>query len=449
MLDNSQNIQESNNPSNQVIKNQDFNKDILVEEQEKNEVEEIITISKSNATFKKIQSIFKTIKNITQELVVPKIRSKFHSNSVFETVQDAGSIFKMERKIGDYLILIALFFFSISFIEFITIFTLLPLKEKEPYLVTFTNDTQSFAIIQKADQSITANEALNRQLLGAYILSRESINRIDDKQRNEIVREQSSLDVWNMLEKIIAQEDSIYSNENLSRVVRIVNISIIKKGYANADVSISLFYNGILKSEKRYRIIISYKFKTLAIDYKSLPKNPTGFTVIGYSITEIATIKDLDENNKVTQSQSRIKYKNQKSKSDEDILNDAYRYQEIKENKSDDFNTSDLNSNNVDIHQSSTDLKNQSNSGLQDKKAQMQEQIKDIKTLLEQHQNDIPPNELKELKDQVQELQNEAKNNSNSPNNQNKNNDVATPSPFSANEDIIKNPTNFLRKDIK
>lgn len=434
MLENPQKFEESKNILKKPITTEN-NEDISAEEID---LEEKIKISKNNSIFKKIQSVIQTIKNKTQDLVLPKIRSKFKSSSVFETVQDAGSIFKMERKIGDYLILIALFFFLTSFIEFVIILALLPLKEKEPYLVTFTNDTQSFAIIQKADQSITANEALNRQLLGAYILSRESINRIDDKQRNEIIREQSSPEVWNVFERIIAQEDSIYSNENLTRVVRIVNISIIKKGYANADVSISLFYNGVLKSEKRYRIIISYKFKTLAIDYKSLPKNPTGFTVTGYSITEIATIKDLDEENKVNSSKSRIKYKDNKSKkdSDEDIINDAYFYQEAKEKtnyqtaqKSNSDNQE--NSKKIDISDSN-DLDTPRNNSIEDKKTQIKEQIQNIKTLLEQHQDDLSSDELKKLEKQLQELQKQDLENNNL--DSSKNQILNTPSPFNGNK---------------
>lgn len=414
MSENPQELQESQNPSKGSIENQEISEDTS-ELDEEDTLEEKIKISKNNSIFKKIKSIINDIDKNIANLVLPKVRSKFKSTSIFETVQDAGSIFKIERKIGDYLILIATFFFLTSFIEFIIIVVLLPLKEKEPYLVTFTNDTQSFAIIQKADQSITANEALNRQLLGAYILSRENINRIDDKQRNEIVREQSSPEVWNVFEKIIAQEDSIYSNENLTRVVKIVNIAIIKKGYANADVSISLFYNGILKSEKRYRIVISYKFKTIAIDYKSLPKNPTGFTVTGYSITEIATIKDLDEQNKVNNSKSRIKYNDSKSKkdSDEDILNDAYFYQETKkdtqsEDEKEQNNNPSTIKNNPQNDDFTNTIKKNSNT---DKTSQIQEQIEDIKTFLQEHQNNIPSNKFNELENQLKELEQESSKN--------------------------------------
>lgn len=444
-------------------------------EEQTQEFEEKINHFKKDPKNKKIKLSLSKIKEKFTNLMLPKIRKNLYSQSVFETVQDAGSIFKMERKIGDYLILIAGFFFLISFIEFILILTLFPLKEKEPYLVNFTNDTQSFAIIQKADQSITANEALNRQLLGAYILNRETINRIDDKQRSDTIKEQSSPEVWNVFERIVAQEDSIYSNKNLTRVVKIINIAIIKKSYANADVSISLYAGGVLKSEKRYRIVISYKFKTIAIDYNSLPKNPTGFTVTGYAITEIAIIKELPDENKIKQSKSRIKYKNSKdNQNEDDILNDdAYFYQDSDKqdnlNSDDSHHSNDLNSNkdnsynpsssysdsqNQNNNPNSSDLSNlfksdntksqnnqsssnantnnsnnmdSNNSSKLIQKQKIKEQLQQLQMLIDQNQNKIPQEDLKDLQREIlnlriQEQLLNSKDSSNNTKNTNQNN---------------------------
>ncbi|PAF49635.1 hypothetical protein BKH41_01920 [Helicobacter sp. 12S02232-10] len=264
-----------------------------------------------------------------------KARKHLQVTMLFESVSNANTIFKMERKIGDWLILIAGFFFITTLIELILIISLFPLKEKVPYLVTFATSTQNFAIVQKADSKITANVALIRQLLGAYILNRESINRIDDEMRFDIVREQSTPEVWQIFEKIVAKQDSIYTNNNLKRNVQIINISTIKKGYANADVNITLYANGLLQSEKRYRIVIAYEFKPIEIDFQSMPKNPTGFMVTGYAITEIATIKELDPKNQVKdpdKTPSRIHYKNLKKGigsdglNNEENINDAYQY---------------------------------------------------------------------------------------------------------------------------
>ncbi|WP_181881760.1 VirB8/TrbF family protein [Helicobacter sp. MIT 14-3879] len=71
-----------------------------------------------------------------------------------------------------------------------------------------------------------------RSLIGSYILNRESINHIDDKKRFDIIKAQSSSKVWNNFEAIIAQEKSIYTNNNLTREVEIINIAKWKDGYS-------------------------------------------------------------------------------------------------------------------------------------------------------------------------------------------------------------------------
>ncbi|WP_104712522.1 type IV secretion system protein [Helicobacter cetorum] len=266
-------------------------------------------INQENLELEKQNLIQKVLSKV---ILNKKVKQTFETPMIFESVRDANTILKVERKISDYLILIASFFFLTTLTLIILIIVLLPLKEKDPYLVTFANSTENFALIQKANSSITANKALVRQLLGAYILNRELINRIDDKERQEIVREQSSNEVWQTFENLVAHENSIYTNEKLTRNVKIVNIALIKKGYANADVEVTLYDTGIVKSIKRYRIIVGYTFEPIEIDFVSMPKNPTGFQVYGYSVTEIAVIKELDKENQVenpSSNQSKIHYK--------------------------------------------------------------------------------------------------------------------------------------------
>ena len=250
------------------------------------------------------------------------LRSQSKIDSIHQDVADLGSVFALERKLFDLVVRLLFMMIALFIALLIALIFVFPLKEKEPYLVTFANDTQNFAIVQKADDTITANEALNRQLIGAYIINRETINQIDDKERREIVREQSSVKVWKTFENIVSQNESIYTNSNLSREVKIINISIISKSsssIAAADIDVKLFYQGVLQSQKRYRVTIAYKFVGVnIIDYASMPKNPTGFKVTNYAITEIATIKELPKENQVLQSSgSKIQYKNKEVKQDD------------------------------------------------------------------------------------------------------------------------------------
>lgn len=235
---------------------------------------------------------------------------------IYESPQDLTGIFRLEKRLFEVMFRLLLIMIALFILLVIAIIIIMPLKEKEPFLVTFANDRQNFAIVQKADDTITANEALNRQLIGAYILNREVINQIDDKERMEVVREQSSTKVWRIFEKIVSEHESIYTNSNLQREVNIINVSILtqkkKASIASADVDIKLFFQGILQSQKRYRITLAYKFVIEnTIEFASMPKNPTGFRVTEYAITEIATIKKLDKENRVEKSSgNKIQYKN-------------------------------------------------------------------------------------------------------------------------------------------
>ncbi|GAA9025475.1 hypothetical protein Taitung203_03360 [Helicobacter pylori] len=222
------------------------------------------------------------------------------STMLFDGVKEADVLFQAERKIGDWIFSSAVFFFALALIEAIII-CLLPLKEKVPYLVTFSNATQNFAIVQRADKSIRANQALVRQLVASYVNNRENISNI--KEQNEIayetIRLQSAFEVWDFFEKLVSYEHSIYTNINLTRKISIINIALISKTQANIEISAQLFNKEKLESEKRYRIIITFEFEPIEIDTKSVPLNPTGFIVTGYDVTEIAILKDLDEKNKV------------------------------------------------------------------------------------------------------------------------------------------------------
>ncbi|RKV07696.1 hypothetical protein DDP43_02365 [Helicobacter pylori] len=208
---------------------------------------------------------------------------------LFEEVRDASVIYHL-----------ACFFFGTTALLIILLIVLLPLKQKEPYLVQFSNNKENFALVQKADSTITANKALIRSLVGAYVLNRESITHIEqhEKMRQNTIKEQSSNEVWYEFEKLIAHYDSIYTNPLLTRKVKIANI-YLDKDLAYIEIEVSLYHSGELESLKRYKVVMSFEFKKQEINFDSMSLNPTGFIVTGYDVTEIAILKDLDEKNKV------------------------------------------------------------------------------------------------------------------------------------------------------
>lgn len=307
------------------------------EEQDKENKEELIKSIQTNiAKNQELEKIsFETWANKIQERVLPELeRIVTHKlkdnvmlqlNSQLESFKkdelDLSSVFEIQRKntqmayrlaIGGLIGVISLS---------VALAFLMPLKQIEPYFIDFANSDKHFAVVQKADTEVDYGEAFLRSLVGSYIMSRETINHIDDKIRlNETIREQSSDEVWKTLEQLVSGKGSIYSNSNMDREIKIINISIYKQGkqqnIAVADIVAKVFDKGYLISEKRYRVSLIYHFKpVIQFDYSSMPKNPTGFIVDKYSLSEIASIKALDKTyKKVERPHSKIEYKNNQNK---------------------------------------------------------------------------------------------------------------------------------------
>lgn len=213
------------------------------------------------------------------------------SNTMFEDKElktDPNYIFRIERNIKSYMFLWILTLSLIIVFLVIGYFILLPLKQKEPYLVFFSNADTNFVRVEQANYNIRADEALLKSIIATYLLNRETINRIDDIERYEKVRQQSSKEVWGIFEKIVKQDGSIYSSKDVYRNIKIINLSILSNNVANIDF-VSTTRAGISNKSlmKRYRATIGYDFVNQELSFESVPENPSGFLVKGYALTEI------------------------------------------------------------------------------------------------------------------------------------------------------------------
>ncbi|TSA85750.1 type IV secretion system protein [Helicobacter mehlei] len=231
---------------------------------------------------------------VSQAQFEQEINSKIESLALQRL--DLNSVFRVERKNTAiaYKLIALLAFVSLS--QAIALVILLPLKETQHHFVDFANQDKHYAIIQRADESITSNQALVRSLVGTYVLNRESINHIDDQIRYEAVRLQSSQKVWEVFENLVASKHSIYTNAKMDRDIKIINIALLKdsnaQNIASVQIVARLFHEGKLTYEKRYHITLSYAFVTPKLDYEPMPKNPTGFEVNAYSIVELNSLKN-------------------------------------------------------------------------------------------------------------------------------------------------------------
>lgn len=203
-----------------------------------------------------------------------------------ECKKDANFLFKLERHIKQYMFFWIILESAIIVLLIIAIMVMLPLKQNVPYLVFFSNAESNFVRVEQGNLNIRSEEALLKSILASYVQKRESINRIDDEARYEDVRDQSSNKVWDTFRRIVIQENSIYQNKDIYREIHIINLSVLSKSVANVDF-ISITQNAKEKELKRYRATLKYDFKAQSISFESVPRNPTGFVVEDYALTEI------------------------------------------------------------------------------------------------------------------------------------------------------------------
>lgn len=164
---------------------------------------------------------------------------------------------------------------------------MLPLKEKKPYLMFFSNAEQNFVRVLPVGANIRGEEALLKTLIASYVSKRETINRIDDSSRFSDIREQSNAKVWDSFLSLVKAEDSIFQEERYTRKVIVKNVSTIAEGIAQVDFVTEKYKETKLEEVKAYRATLQYVFDTQIMKASDLKRNPLGFIVTKYAISEI------------------------------------------------------------------------------------------------------------------------------------------------------------------
>lgn len=209
--------------------------------------------------------------------------------------KDPNYIFSLERNVRQYMFVLLLGLFLIVFILVIAIAMLIPLKEKQPYLVFFSDPQTNFVRVEPANYDIRADEALLKSIIASYVKRRETINRVDDIERYEQTRIQSNSAVWRVFNALVTQKNSIYTTRGIYRDIKIINTSILSNSVATVDFTAEIMSEATAeKSYKRYRATLSYEFVKQEINFDSLPENPTGFMVNEYALTEVDIKSTID-----------------------------------------------------------------------------------------------------------------------------------------------------------
>ncbi|MBF7049636.1 VirB8 family type IV secretion system protein [Campylobacter volucris] len=202
--------------------------------------------------------------------------------------KDPNFIFQLERNIKAYMLYLILALSTIVILLTLAIIFIAPLKEVKPYLVFFSDADTNFVKIQQAGIDMRADENLLKSILAGYVKKRETINRIDDSERYEEIRLQSKKNVWNTFTNLVKTPNSIYTSKGIYRDIEIINVSIFNKNVATIDFVAKITNKDNSENKfKKYRATLYFDFQPIELTYNSVPKNPTGFIVEQYSITDI------------------------------------------------------------------------------------------------------------------------------------------------------------------
>lgn len=207
---------------------------------------------------------------------------------VKDNKKDPHFIYKLERNIKAYMLYTIIILAFIIVLLALAISFLTPLKETKPYLVMFSNAESNFVKIAEANLDIRSDIGLLKNILSGYVQNRESINRIDDIQRYELIRVQSDRSVWEAFQNLVKSKNSVYTTSNLYRAVKIINVAILSKNVATVDFTIE--QSNKQRTELRwfnYRATLNYDFVPNEDTYSSNLSNPTGFVVKEYALSNI------------------------------------------------------------------------------------------------------------------------------------------------------------------
>ena len=202
-------------------------------------------------------------------------------------MKDPNYIFQLERNLTKIMFILVLSLTAMLVLSIITIAVLVPLKEKEPYLVFFSDPQGSFFRVETKGFDIYSDVALLKSILAGYVLKRETINRIDDDLRYREIALQSDNKIYQISQKAVTQSGSIYQTQNLYRDIEIINTQILSKEIASVEFIAKTRIGEAQINFQRYKATLKYGFKKEEIAENAIPLNPTGFKVYEYALSKV------------------------------------------------------------------------------------------------------------------------------------------------------------------
>lgn len=178
-------------------------------------------------------------------------------------------------------------------VSMLTTLTLLPLKEKVPYLYAFDHASGEITKIGDLEPTIlSANWSLSRYLITHYVMNYEGYNSDNIELPYQLVWAQSSENVRKVYEEKVSSgnERSPYKLYGKEKYIIVRVISINKLNDNTVDVKFEkTLHDRAANTEQttQKEAILKWEFVEADTSQKLLDRDPLGFNVTYYQSTQI------------------------------------------------------------------------------------------------------------------------------------------------------------------
>lgn len=169
----------------------------------------------------------------------------------------------------------------------ISLVVMLPLKEKEPYIVEFKKASDNVVLLQKADRIVQGSDKLLSSILRTYVSDRESVDKITEASiRYPRVRDMSSDVVWGAFQGLYGNPDTgPFFQKGLKRAINITSDSHLADGIHQIEFQrIDTLDGQQGEAVTKWVAILRYGFTDRKVTEAEALRNPTGLVVTEYTL---------------------------------------------------------------------------------------------------------------------------------------------------------------------
>ena len=189
------------------------------------------------------------------------------------------------------LTLITITFAVVIVAQAVALVSLFPLKKVVPVYVEFKDGGSNFVVVQRAEGEISANQNLISMFLRSYVVSRETVDKITEKNRYQYVMSLSGEKVASNFRRLYGDKSTgLYFQDGLKRAVHVVRDNPLGRGIHQVEIE-TVDTNDAKAGETRadWIVTIQYAFNDQRAKFDERLQNPMGIFIEEYSLTKRKT----------------------------------------------------------------------------------------------------------------------------------------------------------------